>query len=175
MRKLMLLGSAALLIGSSPAFAQTTPAAADEKPAVQINNEITVTGCLMREAEYRKLHNAGRGGVLGSGVGVGDEFVLANAMPTRNTPEGRRGGQRGDRVTGRPVGVGTTGSAAGRNYALTGPAERNLVSDIGRMVQVVGKVENAGKAADADAAVEDLPRITISVWHPVGDYCPATN
>jgi hypothetical protein len=72
--------------------------------------------------------------------------------------------------------VGTADSApSGRNYALTGAAENNLISDIGRMVQVVGKVDSAGKASDATAAIEDLPRLTISVWHPVGDYCPATN
>jgi hypothetical protein len=173
MRKLMLLASAAVAAVSSPAFAQTTPSPSDQKPAVQINNEVTVTGCLMRESDYRKLHDAGRGGVLGSGVGVGDEFMLVDAVPTRNTPEGRRGGQRGDRVTGRPVGVGTAGSGlAGRTYTLTGPAEKNLVSDIGRMVQVVGNVD-PGKASGEGAAVEDLPRITISLWHPVGDYCPA--
>jgi hypothetical protein len=174
MRKLMLVGALAMLSGAA-ASAQDRAPAGDQKPAVQIDNEVTVTGCLMRESDYRAMHDAGRGGVLGSGVGVGDEFVLVNARPTRNTPEGRRGGRRGDTVTGRPMeAVGTAGGPGGRSYTLTGDAEKNLVSDIGRMVQVVGKVDVAGRATGGDVvAVEDLPRLTISVWHPVGDFCPS--
>jgi hypothetical protein len=168
MRKLMVLSSAALLCVAAESAAQ-----ANARPAVQINTEVTVTGCVMREADYRKLHDAGKGGVLGSGVGVGDEFVLASATPSMNTERGRRGAP-GDRVEGRPAGM--NGPArAGRSYTLTGPLEKNLASDVGRMVQVVGKVDKPGTAnASAPAAAEDLPNITITVWHPVGDFCPAS-
>ena len=38
-------------------------------------NQVTMTGCVMRESE----HTNARGGALGSGVGAGNEFVLANA------------------------------------------------------------------------------------------------
>ena len=103
MRKIMTC-SAAMLCLSSAAAAQTAP-----------TGEVTVTGCLMREADYRKLHDEGRGGVLGSGVGVGDEFVLADATPSMNTERGRRGAtRRGERVVGRPVGTGGTPRAATR-------------------------------------------------------------
>jgi hypothetical protein len=169
MRKLMLLSSAALLCLAPDVFAQATA-----KPAVQISNEVTVTGCVMRESDYRKLHSDGRGGVLGSGVGVGDEFVLASATPSMNTNSGRRGAAGRDRVEARPVedrAVGTRGAAAGRSYTLTGPLEQNLSGDVGRMVQVVGKVEKAA-GTGTTAAIEDLPNLTITVWHPVGDFCP---
>ena len=173
MRTLMLLGSAALLCLAPGAFAQATPdAAANQRPAVQINNEVTMTGCIVRESDYRKMRSDGRGGVLGSGVGVGDEFVLANA--TASTAGGRRGDARGDRVAARPIEDRGRAGGGGRNYTLTGPLEKNLVSDIGRLVQVVGKVEVVNPDATPESPVEDLPRITITVAHAVGDFCPAT-
>jgi hypothetical protein len=35
----------------------------------------------MREADYRKAQDAGKGGVANTGLGVGNEFVLTNASP----------------------------------------------------------------------------------------------
>lgn len=158
MRKFMLLSSAALLALAPEVFAQ-----ANEKPAAgAAANEVTLIGCVMREADYRKINAGGRGGVLGTGVGAGNEFVLVNANPL--TPEEAR--RRADARTAKqkmPAAVGTSGSA-GKAYGLTGEAEKNLVTDIGRLVEVVGKVDNANA---------DMPNVTISVWHPVGDYCPA--
>ena len=169
MRKLMLLSSAMLLCVAPASFAQ-----ADARPAVQINNEVTVTGCVMREIDYRTLHDAGHGGVPGSGVGVGDGFVLASAAPSMNTERGRRGGGRADRVAGRPAGE-SGRAAAGRSYTLAGPLVQNLAGDVGRLVQVVGTVDTSGRAdAATTGAAEDLPNITIAVWHPLGDVCPAS-
>ena len=53
---------------------QTPPASADQ---------VMVTGCIQREADYRRSAGAGRGGAVGTGAGVANEFVLANAMMSR--------------------------------------------------------------------------------------------
>jgi len=80
--------------------------------------QITVVGCVQREADYRKAHDAGRGGTMGTGAGVGNEFVLINVTPasqmssTESTP-GAAGTTAG--VTGT-----TTGSATGTSSGATG-------------------------------------------------------
>ncbi len=61
-----------------PMWAQT------EKPARA--GEVTLIGCVELERDYRARKESGKGGVLGSGVGVGNEFVLSMAKPA-----GRRG------------------------------------------------------------------------------------
>lgn len=87
--------------------------------------------------------------MLGTGVGVGDEFVLPNAKPV-------------------PVGanrraVATSGSP-GTDYELTGRLEGDFLRHVGRQVEVIGVVEKN---------TEGLDRLKVSLWHPVNDYCPA--
>jgi hypothetical protein len=120
---------------------------AQEKPAA---NEIAVIGCVELERDYRARKESGKGGVLGSGVGVGNEFVLSNA---RTIPGPGRG--RGA--------VGTSG-APGTDYGLTGRLERELLRSVGRQVEVVGVIE-----ADKQG---ELQVLQINLWHPVGDFCP---
>jgi hypothetical protein len=169
MRKLMLFTSAvAMCLASAVTMAQTADRAATvnaqvERPAAAPGGEVTLIGCVMREADYRKMHNAGRGGVLGTGVGGGNEFVLVNANTLSQDEARRRSAARNSKEKMPPASVGTSG-ATGKTYGLTGEAEKNLVSDINRMVEVVGKIDNAAA---------EMPNVTISVWHPVGDYCPA--
>lgn len=110
--------------------------------------EVTVIGCLMREADYRAMKkDDARGGVL-SGIGQGNEYVLANAAPVTTSR--------------RPVG--TAGQTT--DYSLTGKLEDHMLRDVGRMVEVVGMATKAEKPTD-------MSRLTINVWHPVGDFCPA--
>lgn len=110
--------------------------------------EVAVIGCLMREADYRALRKDDGKGLLGA-LGQGDEYVLADARPA-NAP--RRA-------------VGTSGQQA-TDYSLTGKLEDHMVRDIGRMVEVVGLARKGEKEGD-------LSRLTITVWHPVDDFCPA--
>ena len=126
-------------------------------------NELTLIGCVEFEQDYRKRMAAGRGGVLGSGVGATDEFVLTNVRPAASE-------------------IGTSGrgamprsGAGGGVYTLTGTQEQNLKRDVGRQVEVVGVIENAGKPSTGAQLtdISDLPRILIKTWHPVGDFCPA--
>jgi len=120
-----------------PLLAQT------EKPARE--GEVTLIGCVELERDYRARKESGRGGVLGSGVGVGNEFVLSMAKPV---------GRRGQPTTGGP----------GTDYNISGKLEKDFLRYVGRQVEVIGVIEKAGNP---------MPEINVSLWHPVGDYCPA--
>ena len=109
--------------------------------------EVAMIGCLQRESDYRAQHNKGAGGPLKAGLGAGDEYVLAQAKPAPAS------------------GTGATQSATARDFSLTGRLEKDLVTQIGRMVEVVGTVKE-GK--------DEIPKLTVSLAHPVGDFCPAS-
>ena len=51
--------------------------AQSDSSSVQANGmAVTMLGCLERETDYRTRMNAGKGGTLGTGAGLGNEFVL---------------------------------------------------------------------------------------------------
>jgi len=97
------------------------------------DQEITVTGCVIPEADYRSAKDAGKGGAAGTGAGVGNEFILAQAAPA----------SAADPATP----TGTSGSAS-MAYELTGPNEGQVSQFVGRRVEIKGKV----KAAETNAA-----------------------
>ena len=101
---------------SSAAQAQKPGAAADK------GQQVTISGCIQREAEWRKTNDKGKGGVAGTGVGAGDEFVLTNAS----------GGAGG--------GADAKG-AAGAAYELTGANEKMAAAHVGHRVEVTGMVK----------------------------------
>jgi hypothetical protein len=120
-----------------------------QAPAATRQGEVTLIGCVELERDYRARKESGRGGLLGSGVGVGNEFVLTMAKPL---PAGGRRGQAAG------------ASGAGTDYQLDGKLEKDFLRYVGRQVEVIGTLEKG------DGAME---RIAVSLWHPVGDYCPA--
>ena len=134
-------------VGLIIVLASVAPRAQD-KPAT---NEIAVVGCVELERDYRARKESGKGGAFGTGVGVGNEFVLSNA---RTIPAPGRG---------RGATVGTSG-APGTDYSLTGRHERDLLRSVGRQIEVVGVIE-----ADKQG---ELQVIQINLWHPVDDFCP---
>lgn len=95
--------------------------------------QVTVVGCVVREADYRRARDAGKGGVAGTGVGAGNEFVLTNA----STATGASGST-----------VGTAGTAATAAYELTGSNEGQAEKFVGQRVEITGKF----KAAEVGAA-----------------------
>jgi hypothetical protein len=174
-RQIVAAGAAFMLgLGSGVASPQSAnsparpQAAAAAKPAA---NEVSLIGCVEFESDYRQRMAAGRGGVLGSGVGASDEFMLTNARPA--SAGAGTTGTGGARSGGRSAAA--TPGAGGGVYTLTGPQEKNLKRDVGRQITVVGTIENAGKRSTGAEVtdISDLPRIAISTWHPVGDFCPA--
>jgi hypothetical protein len=163
------------------------PAGEPSRPGAQAQrtakpDEVALIGCVEFETDYRKRQDAGRGGVLGSGVGQSNEFVLtmARRAPAASTPESRAGGNAGDSArasagSGRDASsaapVGTAGSAA--VYMLTGDAESELKRAVGKQVEIVGTIENADSSKPGATDVSNLPRVNIALWHPVADFCPA--
>ena len=90
---------------------------------------IALAGCIQRETEYRRQNNSGKGGFLGFGGGLGDEYVLVNAS---------RGvdGAFGDCTT----------ASGGDAYELTGSVEDDLEPFVGQRVAITG----TRKEADID-------------------------
>jgi hypothetical protein len=124
--------------------AQTPPPPAGQQPAPSASapsamasqDQITVTGCIVAEADYRKAKDAGKGGAAGTGIGAGNEFILANASSSRSGAAG---------ATGTAGSTSSSGSAA---YELTGPNEGQASAFVGKRVEIVGKL----KAAETNAA-----------------------
>jgi hypothetical protein len=121
---------------ASPATPQQPSAAAAQ--GSQAGQQVTVTGCVQREADYRRAQDAGRGGVGGTGVGAGNEFVLAAAMS--GTAERAAAGAPTTGAT--PSATGTTGTSA-MAYELTGPNEGKVAQFVGRRVEITGQLKPA--------------------------------
>ena len=87
---------------------------------------IALAGCIQRETEYRQQNNSGKGGFLGFGGGLGDDYVLVNAS---------RGvdGAFGDCTT----------ATGGDAYELTGSAEDDLEPFVGQRVAITGTRKEA--------------------------------
>ena len=122
--------------GALPAFAQEPRDAA---------RETRIVGCVQWEKDYRKERSEGRGGALGTGLGVGNEFVLTMVKPE--------------------------GASKATAYSITGDREKELGRRIGQQIEVIGVLEDAGKS-DAER-FGDLPRIRMTAWVPIKDSCPA--
>jgi hypothetical protein len=145
------ISAAVLLAGNMAVFAQATPQApaSPPKPTTQTpttpqqsgasaSQTVTVVGCVQREEDYRKANNLGRGGAAGSGVGAGNEFVLANAM----MPSGAAGGAAAPSAP-----TGTGGATSSTAYEVTGPNEGQLAQHVGRRVEITGMLKPAETGA----------------------------
>ena len=136
-------------MGMAPAAVAQQPA-----PTRNANDVVTVIGCVAREADYRSAIADGRGGAAGSGVGVGNEFVLRAVRAVSGEPL-------------RPVVSAPAGSED--VYSVTGNLERELAKAVGRQVAVSGYVEVA--KSDGTQKVRDLPRLNALGWHVVSERC----
>ena len=142
-------------------------------------NQITVTGCVMREGEYLKANNAGRGGVLGSGIGSGNEFVLTKAtmgaaaastpvtattLSTDQTASRPRTGTTASGGAGTRSATGTSGltagtaTAPGATYSLTGSREGDLTRYVGLRVEMTGTMSR-GTTNGGAASPSEGPRL----------------
>ena len=59
------------------------------------------------------------------------------------------------------------------DYMLSGKTENELAKAVNREIEVVGIVEEFRANKNAKEDRDRLPRLAISTWHPVGDFCPA--
>jgi hypothetical protein len=89
---------------------------------------VSLIGCIQREADYRQQHHSGKGGFLGFGGGLGNEYVLINASPRRGSRDCATASQ-------------------GEAYELTGSEEGDLKPFVGQRVAITG----TRKAAEIDS------------------------
>jgi hypothetical protein len=130
----------------NPQTGAPAPGSQDRAPAAAGDEQqVTIVGCVQSESDYRQARDAGKGGVAGTGVGAGNEFVLINASMASGAPAGATG--EAGSAAARPTG--TAGVAGGgAAYELTGANEGQVASHVGKQVQIVGKL----KAAEVGAA-----------------------
>lgn len=111
------------------------PATQSERPTTQGQSatarpdQVTVMGCVVREADYRRAQDAGKGGVAGTGVGSGNEFILTNVSEkaSSDTP------------------VATAGASTA--YELTGSNEGQAQQFVGKRVEITGTLKRAEVSA----------------------------
>src|SRR4029079_10503709 len=127
------------------AFAPAQPARAQDQTNKQSEMQVTLVGCLQREADYRKAQGIGAGGAVGTGVGSADEFVLINA--TRMNAGGAA-----------PTAKDCESASGGDAYELTGKGEDAAKAFVGHWVQITGTMK-AAKVATGTAGT-DTPRPT---------------
>lgn len=135
--KVAFSGAIASVVFGMAVFAQTPPQSPNQTPSSTAqqtrqasDQQVTVTGCVQREADYRRARDAGRGGVVGTGVGAGNEFVLANASMSGGAPTGT-------------AGTSSTGTA----YELTGKNEGQVQQYVGKRVEISGMLKAAATTA----------------------------
>lgn len=97
----------------------------------QTESRVTLVGCIQREADYRKEHSSGRGGPVGTGAGLKNEFVLINASRSAEADTSD---------------MSCTGS--GEAYELTGKRERELERFVGRRIEITGTMKSAKTSAE---------------------------
>jgi hypothetical protein len=138
----MAIGLAAFAATTGQAMAGPSPASslATQSGRTSSDQTVTLTGCIQREADYRRSIGGG-GGATGTGAGLTDEFVLIEALaPTTGS-------------TTAPTATGTSGTT-GTTYALTGSHEGDAGALVGKRVEIIGTVkqENTPRARGASDA-----------------------
>jgi hypothetical protein len=109
----------AAIFAAMPLVAASPSAQTSGTTAKKGDQQITATGCVQREEDYRKAHEKGRGGVAGTGVGAGDEFVLTNVSATG------------------------TEKKSDTAYELTGANEKLVAPHVNHRVEITGMLKAA--------------------------------
>ena len=115
---------AGVLAFGAVAMGQQPPAQpqAQSEARASTDQQITVTGCVQSESDYRKAKDAGKGGVAGTGVGAGNEFVLIQATASASA-SGRSDSPVG--TSGAAMAYELTGSNEGKVAQVRGPQGRD--------------------------------------------------
>ena len=131
--KRMFVGSGAVMAAmlltaavsaQTPSTPPQTPPPTSGTAANQSGQRVTLIGCIQRESDYRQARDQGKGGVAGTGVGVGDEFVLTNASASTQ-------------------GLKSEATPADTAYELTGSNESKAKEFVGKRVEVQGTLKPA--------------------------------
>ena len=122
-----MLSVVAVTVMSTAVLAQAPP---PQPPAGAPSNQaepVTLMGCVQNESDYRRAHDKSGGGVAGTGIGAGNEFILANASMAKQ-------------------GLNPAG-AADAAYELTGPNEGKVKEFVGKRVEITGTLKPAETTA----------------------------
>lgn len=130
----------AIVAAAFTALGITTQAQAPKAPSPDAKTkapaaDVVITGCVQTETAYREARNKARGGVMGTGIGEKDEFVLIKASPSRSPSEA--------------VGTSGTNAPAGTmSYELSGKAEKDVAPFVNQRVEIRGmlKAEEIGRS-----------------------------
>jgi len=170
-------GTAAVLALGLVVFAQTPGQAQPptQQPTAQApSQQVTITGCVQPEADYRRAHNLGRGGAAATGAGVGDEFVIVNASMSTTAASTTAAREPGTP----PAATGTAGTS-GEAYEATGKGEGQLEQYAGKRVEITGTVKPVEKTAGKPAGGIDpmgqdlkLPELEITTVRAASGECP---
>jgi len=169
------LGTAAFAVATGQSLgasqSQTpAPATTTQSSRVPAAPPVTITGCIQREADYRRASGAGRGGAAATGAGTGNEFVLANAMSSASgSPAATSGANT-------PSPTGTAGSTTA--YELTGSHEGDAAPFVGKRVEITGTVKpmsaTGGPTANAPGSQDlKLSELEVSSIRATTGTCAA--
>ncbi len=169
---MVLSGTAVLALGvgvlaQTPAQSQPTSSSpTTQAPAKQI----TITGCVQSESDYRRAKDLGRGGVAATGVGAANEFVIIGAS---SKPADAA------RDPGAPPAAATGTSGTMDAYEATGSTEGDLKQYVGKRVEITGVVKAAEKMAGKPTGGTDpidmdlkLPELEIATVRAATGDCP---
>jgi hypothetical protein len=177
MRTLTAIGACVLAASATIGAQQQTP---PDKAAAAPQGEqtpITVAGCVQKETTVLKRDPAK--GQIGE-AGMGDEFVLTNAM-LNPTPDAQPPAQ----APAQPP-VGTSGSVGnfGKVYRVTGDAENELKAHVGKRVEITGMFKQdadakaelgaagtSGRAISGELTTSNTPEIAITAVKVIPGSC----
>ena len=166
--RLILSGAAAILCASALSSAQIAPQggvqqrppqpkAQQPRATPSVGPVLTLAGCLYREESI-----PGRSPNVAEKAGVGEDFILADATPSRASSDPQQPGT-------------AAGLATGRMYKVTKIDDDRLKALVGKRVEITGtnKPDDDVRPGE-EARFEHLPNIEGTSIHEVaGAACPA--
>jgi hypothetical protein len=151
-RKIAGLSTAVLFVSISAVAQAGQPATTSQQAGAKgsdTGSTMTVVGCLVKEADYRRAHDRGKGAL--GGAGLGDEFVLVDAT---NGPASAASGSSPESAPGTTAAAPSTSAncseqGVGTAYRLTGKREAELKSLVGHRLEITGRFDHARDARTA--------------------------
>jgi hypothetical protein len=133
-------------------------------PSTQAQANVTVEGCLMREADV-----PGRKPNVAERAGIAEDYILTSAKVIKGSaPAGTAPARPGESPTG-------TAGTRDQMYEVEGIAEADLKKNVGRRVQIEGMFENVDRARatpESKTPADDLVEINGKTIRQVSGECP---
>jgi hypothetical protein len=159
------IGAAAFVLGLSGTAQAQTPAPRDKG--------VQMTGCIVRENDYRKAHN------LGKSLSLDDQFVIVNAdvSPASGVPKP----SDVKRVKPSPTPSSASETCAeqgtGQAYRISGHRESELKAFVGHRLEITGTLQHGtAEQAESGAMMTDkLPsEVEMADYREVAAVAPRT-